>query len=274
MIDQLPVEVLECARVLRSLSQPGDRVIARKSHVAYHGEVLPLAFPFAKRLPELAAYAAENRVRWLYFSWPEAETRPELAYLLDTTATVPGLTVRCSTRPHPAVLYEIGPEFGREPAWLANDTLRAYHTVRAHLLIDPGNPRLLYQAGGLAWMLRRNPEARGLLERVVQRQPDHVEALLLLGATLVALGDPARAQAAYRRAAAISPDNPAARIGLGWVALLGGDEAEAGRQWRPVIGATRDPEVLRRMRVLYRSLGEREAEAEAAATLERLGAGS
>ena len=88
VIDQLPVEVLDCAKTLRRLKAPGDRIIARKWHIAYHGGVDGIAFPFTNSLAELAAYARENRTRWLYFSWPEAETRPQYYYLLDTSAVV------------------------------------------------------------------------------------------------------------------------------------------------------------------------------------------
>ena len=133
VIDQLPVEVLQAAKVLRALRRPGDGVIARKSHIAYHGGAEPLAFPFADSLPQLASYARQQRARWLFFSWPEAETRPGLWYLLDTSAVVPGLTPRAVTRPHPSVLYEIGPDFGRLPAWYRNDTLFAYHKASPKL---------------------------------------------------------------------------------------------------------------------------------------------
>ena len=46
---------------------------------------------------------------------PEAEMRPGFSYLLDTTAKVPGLLPRAVTAHWPAVLYEIGPGFGRDP---------------------------------------------------------------------------------------------------------------------------------------------------------------
>ena len=271
VFDQLPVEVLECAKTLRTLRQPGDRVIARKLHIAYHGGVDPLAFPFAKQLPELARYARENRARWLFFSWPEAETRPDFEYLLDTTATVPGLTVRCSTRPHPAVLYEIGADFGKTPGWFANDTLVAWHNASSELLLDGGNPKLLYRVGGLAWMMGRHAEARKALELVVRLQPDNLDALLLLGSTLVSMGDAARARLIYTRAASVSPGSPDAQLGLGWSALIAGRAEEAGRLWRPLISATRNPELLHRMVALYRALGDHEAEAEALTTLRRIG---
>src|SRR5207244_552392 len=67
---QLPVEVLASARTLRRLARPGDAVIARKGHVAYHAGLRPVPFPFVRRLPELAAYARREHARWLYMSWP------------------------------------------------------------------------------------------------------------------------------------------------------------------------------------------------------------
>ena len=73
-ITQLPVEVLEIAETLRELKRPGDRVIARKPHVALHAGVDPAPFPFADSLPGLADDARKLGARWLFFSWPEAET--------------------------------------------------------------------------------------------------------------------------------------------------------------------------------------------------------
>ena len=54
VIDQLPVEVLESGRALRAHARPGDQVIARKPHIAFHGGVASLPFPFTTTLPELA----------------------------------------------------------------------------------------------------------------------------------------------------------------------------------------------------------------------------
>ena len=51
-------------------------MIARKSHIAYYGDCEPLPFPFADSLPDLGRAARAAGARWLYMSWPEAETRP------------------------------------------------------------------------------------------------------------------------------------------------------------------------------------------------------
>ena len=270
VLDQLPLEVLTAARTLRSLALPGDRVIARKAHVAFHSGTTAVPFPFVGTLPELAAYARAQGARWLYFSWPEAETRPEFWYLLDTTAVVPGLTPRCVTARHPAVLYEIGPGFGRVPAWAANDTLMTLHLARAHALVNPGE---LAQYGRLAVTLGRLAEGRDAYERAAILQPRNALLQVALGMVCVRLGDVAAGLAAFERAEALDPSSTDARIGRGWALLLARRPQEAAAAWRPVVALTRDSDTLRRMIELFQALGDREAEAQARAALARSGAG-
>ena len=272
MISQLPVEVLECATTLRAEARPGDQVICRKAHIAFHSGVKALAFPFTRSLPELAAYAREHGARWLYFSWPEAEMRPGFWYLLDTTAVVPGLTRRHAPV-RPAVLYEIGPEFGREPEWFANDTLHTWHDARAHLRVDPGDPGALFALAYVEYGRGEYAVARRHLERSVQRGPRRVETWLLLGEIGLILEDPARARAAYQRALSIDAGNLEGQLGLGWSFLLARQVESAARVWRPLIGSTADPGTLERMADVYRALGDAAAEAQARQRLARLRSG-
>jgi hypothetical protein len=269
-IDQLPVEVLDAGATLRELARPGDRVIARKGHIGYHGGVEAIGFPFADSLGQLAEYARRSRARWLYFSWPEAETRPQFFHLLDTAGVVPGLTPRRVTRPHPAVLYEIGGDFGRTPAWWASDTLRAWHDLRARLLVDASQTDLLYRYGGLSWTMGRLPQAREALEQAARQDPRRVEIPLLLGRVLIEMGQDPLAERAFARAEELAPDHPEARIGRGLAVDLQGRPQEAAELWRPVIRHTGNPRVLERMIAIYDGLGDAAAAAEARATLARL----
>jgi 4-amino-4-deoxy-L-arabinose transferase-like glycosyltransferase len=266
VLDQLPVETLEAARTLRTQARPGERIIARKAHVAFHAGLEPVPFPFATDLAELAAYARERGARWLYFSWPEAQTRPEFWHLLDTTGVVPGLVPRLVTAPHPAVLYEIGPGFGAAPAWAADDTLRALHDARARALVDPTG---LVPYGRLALAAGRLAEARWAYEQALPRQPRSAPLRVALGMVCVRLGDLPAALAAFREAEALDPAGADARIGQGWALLLSGRERAAAAAWRPVIAAARDSDTLGRMIALYRALGDPAAEAEARAALAR-----
>lgn len=272
-VSQLPVETLECAKTLRQLARPGDRIICRKAHVAFHGGVEPVAFPFADDLAALAATARQQGARWLFFSWPEGELRPGFWYLLDTAAVVPGLTIRHATAPRPAVLYEIGEGFGADPAWLANDTTRAWHVARAQLRVDPGDPKALATLGAVEFDRRDYQAAREHLQRAVTRAPQHYGAWMLLGETNLLLDDAARAERAYQQAQALRPQSPEPRIGLGWASMVGRRANEAAARWRPVISATRDPNTLQRMIEVYRALGDPAAEAEARAALARLTGG-
>lgn len=267
---QLPVEVLPCADTLRSIKQPGDRVIARKPHLATLAGVEAVPFPFTKTLPELADYARSTGARWLFVSWPEAESRPEYWYLLDTTATVPGLTVRACTRPRPAVLYEIGPGFGATPAWFTNDTLRSMHVARAQLLVDGSNTRALFALGTIERARGRLDHARALLERDAALEPRNLRVLLVLGDVVLSQGDAEAGASIYDRAMALDPASVEARVGRGWASFIAGRNEDAARWWRPVVAAASDPATLEEMVKLYRTLGDREAEAAAAATLARL----
>lgn len=268
LADQLPREVLACARTLRSLARPGDRVLARKAHIGFHAGLPTVAFPFADSLPPLAAYARENRTRWLFFSWPEAELRPAFWYLLDTSAVVPGLTVRHST-PRPAVLYEIGPQFGTVPSWMRDPDSTLWHQARARLRVNPADQLALLTAGFVEYRWGRLDSARERLERCLSLEPRNADAWLLLGNVHLAGGDGLRASASFTRASSLDPRRAEARQGQGWASLVMGRPRDAAAWWRPVVSLTRDQKTLERMAELYKSLGDPVAEAEARAALAR-----
>jgi tetratricopeptide (TPR) repeat protein len=270
VMSQLPVEVLEVADSLKARARPGDQVIARKGHISWLTGLKPAGFPFADSLETLARYTQESQIRWIYFSWPEAETRPQISWLLDTAAVVPGLTVRASTRPHPAVLYEVGPEFGTRAAWLDNDTLVAYHKLRARLLVNPTDIEALRNLGLIARLIGRLDEARATLERLVARLPNDAGVWLMTGEVLLSSNDPERAGRAFARARALDPRNALGTIGGGWASLMQGREQEAAAAWRTVIGVTQDPHTLTTMIELYTKLGEVEPAQAARAQLATL----
>jgi hypothetical protein len=269
-VDQLPVEVIEAAHALRALARPGDRVIARKPHLAFHSGVEPVPFPFTETIPELANAARTARARWLFVSWPEVETRPSYWHLLDTTGVMPGLTPRHVTAPHPSVLYEIGPAFGTLPAWYANDTTRAWHTARAQTMVTPRDARAWFTIGLVE--SRRGPldSAAVHLERALAIDPRYLQVMLILGEVHLRQNDVAGARVAYSRAIALDPSSVDAQIGLGWADLLEGRNSEAAARWRPLVNRTRDPETLSRMIQLFAATGDRDGAAAAAAQLRSL----
>jgi len=267
---QLPYEVLESARTLHEQGKPGDRIIARKPHIGFHSGLELVPFPFTKTLPDLGRYAREKNARWIYFSWLEAELRPEYVYLLDTTAVVPGLTVRHATFGHPSVLYEIGPELGIEPGWLHNDTLVAIHQLRSQLLIHSTNVEALYQLATIERLRGNFDQAFQLMDRATQLAPNEARFWLLLGDIRLRLHDPVTADAAFVRALTLDPSNAEAQIGRGWASLYANRPRDAAELWRPVVAAAHDPTTLQQMIELYGQLGDTESQSAARATLARL----
>ena len=266
----LPREVQVVARTLREIAAPGDRIIARKGHVAWHAGLEAVPFPFADDLTALGDYARERGARWLYVSWPEVQMRPRLAFLLDTTAAVPGLTVRAATALHPAVLYEIGPAFGAPPAWTSNDTLLSYHTARAQLMVEGRNLPALYAVAQIEHGRGDLATAGDLLRRYVAQDAENFSVWLLLGDTALRQNDPGTAARSFEQALRLRPESVAARVGMGWATLFAGRERDAAGWWRPVIASTTDPATLQRMASLFATLGDATAAAEAKATLRAL----
>ncbi len=273
IVTQLPTETRAAGEALRKLARPGDRLIARKPHVSYYAGVRALPFPFADSLDALAAAAKKDSVRWLWFSWPEAEMRPGLFYLLDSTAVVPGLTQRFLANPKPGILYEIGPELGTPPSWIKNDTLRTYHILRGRLMVNDEDGAAWYGFAVVARAMQNLGAAQRAARLATRFHADKLEAFMLLGTISLDLGDVHAAREAFQAALPLERGGRRARLGLGWSYLLADDAAGAAREWRSIVGLTNDPGSLARMEELFRSVGDVEAAAEARSRRLQLGAG-
>jgi hypothetical protein len=174
-------------------------VIARKPHVGWLAGLETEAYPASDDLAGLAAASRAGHARWLYLSASEAMMRPRTAFLLDSTAAIPGLTRRALSLvpmrlvedgfewPRIGILYEIGEGFGREPDGFESGTVRALHTLR-----------------GLANTM---PNAQNWLR---------------LATVELALGDTTRARAAWGTVARIDPQGAATVL-----ARAGGDTLAA-----------------------------------------------
>jgi hypothetical protein len=254
LLGQLPNEARTTAERAQPMLRPGDKVYARKPHFAWYAGVTATAFPFADSLSQLAAAARHDGVRWLFFSWPEAEMRPQFMYLLDTTSAVPGLTPRVVTTDHPAVLYEIGPGFGRDPDWIGDPWQVAVHRARAMVAINLADWRSRMVVANDEQRHGHWEAAQPLLEGAEKRAPDNPDVLLATGDNLVHLRRYAEATERYARVERIQPGNPRTRIGAGWAALLSGQAQQAAELWRPMVPYADDPGTLERMAELFGSI--------------------
>ena len=256
-----PVEVLEAGRALARVAVPGERVVSRKGHIGYYAGLEVVPFPRVDSLAALAAYCRERGAGYLYYSWYEGRLRPEFAYLLDTTAAIPGLSRIYYSERNPSVVYRIGPAFGTHPAWYGNDLLTGLHTSRALARVLPDSLAAPHWVllGALALDQGRAAEALEDAGRAARGRPRDPQGWALAGEALRALGRFPEARRAYESALELDPGELASRLGLGWVELTLGDPAAAARAWRPVAGRTRDPVTLRAMVGTFERQGDVEA---------------
>ena len=269
VLHKLPVEVLEAAKVLDRTATRGTRILARKPHIAYVAGLTLVPFPAVGTLPELGQYCLREKVKFIYFSWLEANTRPYFTYLLDPEAHVPGLRMERFFPGGPAVLYRIEPGFGTTPAWFTSDSLRTVHVTRAITSMDAAPWRVPYICGTYAYEQGQFVAALGHFNLLMQLRPDFAEGYFLAGQAYSGLGQLENAAAAYARVLELQPDHPEARWRLGWTQLLAGQTRNAALTWRPIIEAVRDSSTLVTMIGLYDRLGDQQAALEARKTLMR-----
>jgi predicted Zn-dependent protease len=105
---------------------------------------------------------------------------------------------------------------------------------------------------------------------VVRERPGEAMAWRLKANASLRLGEVAAAEAAFERALELEPDAVATRIMLGWTLLALGQESRAAGAWRPVAGAASDRSTLERMIIVFSHVGDDAAAAQARAGLARL----
>lgn len=202
VLSQQPIEVLAAGRALRMEAPAGARVVSRKGHIGYYSGLVTVSFPVVDSLSTLAAYCRRAGAQFLYFSWYEGKLRPAFWYLLDTTATLPGLSVVTTTARHPSVVYRIGPDFGREPEWLRDPVRHRLHVARAHDLglgdEAPWPSLLLLSAEALD--SGRLDDAARRAAAITRAQPALALGWLLTGEVALRQGRTAEARAAFARA--------------------------------------------------------------------------
>jgi tetratricopeptide (TPR) repeat protein len=258
VLELSPIETREAGRALATIARPGERVVSRKGHIGYYAGIAVVPFPRFRTLQELAGYARDHHAQYVYFSWYEALLRQEFAFLLDTTAAIPGLTVVHVTARNPSVLYRIGPDFGRVPAWLADENEHRVHLARALVQVLPDSMawthRMVLGADALA--NGRPEDALRQAELATRVRAHDGLGWALQGEALRVMNRLPQARTAFARALALDGSDLQARVGLGWTELADGDSAAAAEIWRPAIGRTRNTEALIAMATLYDRRGE------------------
>ena len=243
---RLPLETRVAGDAIRAQVRPGERMIARKAHAAYYARLEPVPFPLVANLETLAGFCRARQASLLYYSGIEAEARPAFAYLLDTSVTVPGLTLLHAGASPPRVVYRIGPGFGATPAWWADEATRQRVAARVNTLLRPGpEARALYLLLAESGLQRGRPaEALRDAEAAARLGPAQADARVLEAEALHQLGHRDAAIETLQVALSMAPDDAAARFGLGLLLRESGRLLEAADAWQPLRGQTNDPHVL------------------------------
>ena len=230
VLEVAPIETRDAGRALAKISAPGERIVSRKGHVGYYSGLTVVPFPRFQTLRELADFSRERGAGYLYFSWYEALLRQEFAYLLDTTASVPGLTALHVTTRNPGVTYRIGPAFGEDPAWLHDDARLRVHRARALVQVLPDSlawtHRLVLAADALSE--GRLGDALREAEWASRARPAEAFAWTLQGEALRQMQRLPEARIAFGRALELDPRDEQARIGIGLTEPAPPDSVEIG----------------------------------------------
>jgi hypothetical protein len=159
-----PVETRAAGAALRRVASPGERVMARKAHVAWYAGLEPVPFPAFGTLASLAEFCRGRSVDYLYYSWYEAHLRPGFAFLLDTSAVVPGLEVVHATREPASVIYRLTPELGRRPDWWDDPATRERVAARVNASVLPPAEAAPFHLRLARWALERGRYAEALAD--------------------------------------------------------------------------------------------------------------
>lgn len=268
---QLPRDVPVAAARLRPHARPGDGVVARKGALAFEAGVRAVAFPRLASLAELAAHARANRARFLYYSWYEAQLRPEFLYLLDSTAAVPGLTRLASIANPPAELFRIDDGFGRNPEWMAGAGQIALRMARGQVrAMTPAEAWDAHALVGLdALRAGRAEEALPHFVAMSEARPTETSGWVFAGDALLALGRIDEARAAFTHAQSLNPNSLRAQIGIGWTEYVRGRPSGAAEAWRLVVDVASDPRDLTAMLDAFERNGDSSSAAAARRGLAR-----
>jgi tetratricopeptide (TPR) repeat protein len=188
-------------------------------------------FPHFNTLAELAQGARESHADYLYYSWYEAQLRPEFSWLLDTTAVVPGLERVCWTPRKRSAVYRIGPDFGHDPPWLSDPWLHRLHEARAMVDVLPESLTAPYRVALAVDALDRGaPQvALELIDQAAQRLPREAVVWQTRGRALLELDRAGEAAEAFARAVELDPGDEDSRRALALArSRARGDSARSG----------------------------------------------
>ena len=139
------------------------------------------------------------------------------------------------------------------------DLQAAYDRLALALTSEPGDAELQYEQAMVAEKMNRLDEMERLLQAIIDRSPNHYQALNALGYSLADRGIRLEeARALIVRALAQVPDDPFITDSLGWVEFRLGRHEEALRILQRAYRARADAEIAAHLGEVMWVLGQRE----------------
>lgn len=178
-------------------------------------------------------------------------------------------------------IVRLAPEDAEASLWLArlyglqNRPADAEHVLRNLLEIHPGHRLGVQHLAQLLLDGGRGRDAATLLEKETDSEDASAHAVALLGEAYSQLNDGAQAEAAYRRATALDPREPAYRQRLARALGDQGKTSEAIEQYRKLVEMNpRDADSHLRLAQLHRQAGQFDEAEQSVAQARQLAPGS
>jgi Tfp pilus assembly protein PilF len=226
-----PDETRVAGEWLRGMAKPGQRIMARKPHVAYFAELEYLPIPYTERLSDFLAQARAARADYLFISGLETGLHPQLSVLADPDVSIPGLVPMAHRvlRPsHYYALYRFVLSGASPPA--IEDSLVA--AIRGFAARRPGQAWPQTYLGGHLLLVGRHREALGPLAEAERLAPGDALVARFQAMAHAELGEYDQAAAACERALRLVSEGAWERDFLGQIRLAQGRYAEARAELR------------------------------------------
>lgn len=107
LIREQPFEIFRASEYLKSVSAKGDRIMARKPHLAYLSHREQVFFPTVKSINELHDALKKSPADYLIYDRVALEVRPELKMLAEPVNTISWLRPVYSDLPRSLVIYQV-----------------------------------------------------------------------------------------------------------------------------------------------------------------------
>jgi hypothetical protein len=187
LVHQQPEEMRIAGRFLAARAKPGDRVLARKPHVAYFAGMEYGQVPTAERIAGLIWEARRAHAGYVFLSGMEYALRPQLSLLMQEDVRLPGLTPLKRIHIDDA---RYGTVFQVDPASPADTAFRDSMVASLDRFLPKvaGDPNQLAYLGALYFYEERYDRSLDCLDRAIALEPRALGSVSYRAIVLSSLG--------------------------------------------------------------------------------------